>query len=333
MCTLPIEAVLSMHSEELYLARVLFKNKVYASDGSAYETLFTQVMTLSHPKFTQIKPQGKVGDRKNDGYEPDTGHYYQVYAPENPDAKSTQTKAVKKASDDFAGLLKYWNSITPVKRYSFTYNDKYKGSFAEIEKTVADIKKVHGLEECCTLLASHLEDKLFKLKDAEIVAVVGIIPDPDNIESLDYSLLNEVIAAIRAADSNLTSLSVLSAPDFQEKISFNGLSEGPATLLRVASYQNGAVNDFFKTNSAFAKQEIRDELNRLYQAAKADVAKETVTNGIVPADLVFFSLLDRITPVKNNSMQGSSLVLMAYFFESCDIFEDPSNGGAANVAS
>ena len=36
--------------------------------------------------------------------------------------------AVKKARDDFEGLVKYWAAKYPIKNFYFTYNDKYHGS-------------------------------------------------------------------------------------------------------------------------------------------------------------------------------------------------------------
>ena len=322
-----------MHTQERYLARVFFKIKVLASDGSAYETLFTQVMNYAHTGFVQIKPQGVIGDRKNDGYEPARGHYYQVYAPENPDHKVTKAAAAKKAAGDFQGLHEHWHKTHPIKRFSFVFNDKYKGSFPEIEEAIAAIDKKHNLDACSTFLSSHLEDTLFGLADDQILAIVGNIPDPENIQHLDYSLLTEVIEAVRTADQEIIPESALSAPDFEKKIEFNGISESPAAMLRVANFQSGTLDGYFKLNSTFAKQELRDELNRLYIAAKSSQVDADVAGDVAPADLVFFSLLDRITPRNTRSVQDAALVLLAYFFESCDVFEDPANGTERNATT
>ena len=129
-----------MTHQEKALARKLFKLKVHENDGNAFEQLFTQIMNYAHSGFKQIKPQGQIGDRKNDGYVPSLGHYYQVYAPENPTAKQTQATAVTKAKDDFQGLIDAWHKTHPIKGYRFVFNDKYRGSFPTIEQDLADIK-------------------------------------------------------------------------------------------------------------------------------------------------------------------------------------------------
>jgi len=41
------------------------------------------------------------------------------------------------------------------------------------------------------------------------------------------------------------------------------------------------------------------------------------------ADLVFFDVWNMIAPGSAQSLRNAALILMAYFFESCDIFEDP----------
>ncbi len=72
-----------MNLDEKILARILFQNKIYQSDGQNFEDLFCKIMAYYNPNFRKIKPFGNIGDRKNDGYIGDIGAYYQVYAPEN----------------------------------------------------------------------------------------------------------------------------------------------------------------------------------------------------------------------------------------------------------
>jgi len=41
-------------------------------------------------------------------------------------------------------------------------------------------------------------------------------------------------------------------------------------------------------------------------------------------NLIFFDVLNSVVPDNSKRTQDAALVLMAYFFESCDIFEDPN---------
>lgn len=56
--------------------------EILRSNGVEYQRLFETVMELSYPeKFRKVKPWGRKGDGGNDGYIPERGEYYQVYAP------------------------------------------------------------------------------------------------------------------------------------------------------------------------------------------------------------------------------------------------------------
>ena len=103
----------------------MFKLRVHECNGQAYEDLFVSVIGRRYPKFKPVKPHGRVGDRKNDGYVAETGSYFQVFAPE--DASQKVTNAVSKAKVDFKGLKEYWDKIAPLKEFRFVLNDKFHG--------------------------------------------------------------------------------------------------------------------------------------------------------------------------------------------------------------
>ena len=78
---------------------------------------------------------------------------------------------------------------------------------------------------------------------------------------LDYDELGRVIKHIMESVAPLDTSSKLVAPDFDEKIQFNGLSEGCATYLRFGSYQAGSIEGYFKLNTDNARQQLRDKIN------------------------------------------------------------------------
>ncbi len=306
-----------MNSQEKGLARIMFKAKVCSSDGQAYEDLFVAIMQKANSKFIPIKPQGSHGDRKNDGYDPGAGHYYQVYAPENL-AKSAGD-AVKKVKGDFPGLIDHWKDVHPVHGYSFVMNDKYKGSLPTIEADLAEIAKTNHVESAAVFLSKDLEDLLFQLPDDVIFSIIAHPPDPNKIERLDYGILGEVVGHLMENKLAASEGLILNAPDFGEKIEFNGLSKGIAHLLNTASYQVGAIDEYFELNSSFAKQELRDHLAGLYDSSRAGAGDSS------SSDQVFFQVLDQMVPDDKAQARDAALVLMAYFFEACDIFEDPAS--------
>src|SRR4051794_18939977 len=119
-----------------FYARQIFELRIRQAKGESYQDLFNAVMQLRFPTFTPMRPYGNIGDRKNDGYIPETGVFYQVYAPKDP--IESLGEAVKKAKEDFAGLYAYWNRTHPVREYRFAFNDEYRGSVVPVEMALAD---------------------------------------------------------------------------------------------------------------------------------------------------------------------------------------------------
>jgi hypothetical protein len=312
-----------MNSDEKALMRILFINRMLQSSGQEFEDLFTRVMQASNPQFRQIKPQGQIGDRKNDGYDHTTGSYYQAFAPEKPSA--SESVAVGKLKDDFAGLKKHWESVCPIKEFRFVFNDKYNGSFPTLESDLAELKAKHFLKECCTFLAKDLEDVFFKLPDDKMMAILGFLPDPSRIQMVDFGILGQVITEILRHKLVLDFDQLLSAPEMDEKIQFNGLGPQVGTLLRKGSFHVGFIDNYFRLNSNFAKQEVRNHLNDIYRRCRDTIKR--VPDGLRVADVVFMEVLREITPKPTSGeLQDAALTVMAYFFEACDIFEDPSTG-------
>jgi len=307
-----------MDVKERYVARILFANKVYRSDGQAYEDLFVAVMTKANPNFRPVKPQGRIGDRKNDGFDQTTGTYYQVYAPE--DARQREKEAIEKLVEDFAGLKTHWESICQIREYHFVLNDKFRGAYPTLEAELSKIKGDHSLKKANPFLCKDLENQLFSLSDDAIFAVIGHLPTPDLIDNLQFAALNDVIDHLFKNIVSISRTENLRAPDFEEKIKFNKLGSRTAALLSIASFQNGTLENYFELNSDFAKDNIKTVFASLYEQAlpKFLHIEENTRN-----DYVFFEILDNACPVSNVAYQNAVLILMAHFFEACDIFEEP----------
>lgn len=298
----------------------MLRNRILMASGNEFEGIFTDIMSASRPDFRQVKPQGVFGDCKNDGFEPEAGRYFQVYAPEN--LRRREQDALKKLEEDFQGLYGYWSSIFPsgFREFYFVLNDRFTGAvFASIHEALERIHRHYGLDRCEPFLTKHLEDEFFSLNDDRIVSIIGFIPDPESVSLLNYSVLGEVIRHVLENPVDLVQAGSLRAPDFDEKIRFNGLRVA-GQLLNTASYQSGAVEEYFAANSDFERQAVRDTLNGYYL--------DTLGAELPDSDQQFWEILVRITPETKDrrtrkELQEAALAVMAFFFDSCDIFKDP----------
>ena len=302
-----------MNIPEKTLVRYLFQNKILKADGQAYEDIFTAIMNYAESDFRSIKPWGNIGDKKNDGYIKSKGIFYQVYAPE--DIRKSYTDAVSKLKTDFDGLRTQW---PPINEFYFVVNDKYKGVNADCEETIQEIKKTHNLNNAGFLTAKDMENKLFTLKDDQIFSITGFIPDPANIKQLDYSILNEVIGYIMQLPLNKGDKSKIILPDWDEKVKFNDLSEPVARLIYNGYFQFHALEEYLSNNSDFLADSLRDKMNEIYSLEKDN------NNG----DDLFWAIVNYASPKPEQMYQTSVIVIMSKYFETCDIFEEPLQGGS-----
>ncbi|MES2354593.1 MAG: ABC-three component system protein [Pseudomonadota bacterium] len=319
-----------MSPQSKALARTLFKLKVHESNGFEFEHLFGRVMQYSRVNFTKIEPYGNQGDRGNDGYEKNEGRYFQVFAPKDP--HTSKQAAIKKVASDFKDkLLPYWSKFCEPKEYFFAFNDKYQGTNFPIEKTLAELKKKHSLTVADVYLAKHLEQEFIDLKEDEITMVVSGIPDPNSISGLDYTVLGEVMRHVQNTAHNIALPGKLIAPDIDEKIQFNHLKQS-GFWLKAKQAETWQIDEYFKRNSDFAKQALRDYLAGYY-ADSLIAYPDTIADGGNMGEVRFAAILENLAPasgvpVSDKLRRDAALAIMAKYFETCDIFEDPKNAAA-----
>lgn len=298
-----------MNSQEKALARKFFKLKIHEANGQKFENIFTAIMNYAESDFQQIKPWGNIGDRKNDGYIKSKGIFFQVFAPE--DIHKSQPDVINKLEKDFECLKSQWENIN---EFYFVVNDKYNGVNADCEQKIQQIKTQHKLQNAGFKTSKDLENILFNLQDDQILAITGHLSDPGNIKTLDYSILNEVISHIKGLPLTSISDSSIIVPDWDEKVKFNDLSELPLSYLNHGYLQIGAVESYLKNESNFLADELKEKMYQLYITEKD---KNQIGNDL------FWAIVNQASPKSENPYQAAVIVIMAKYFETCDIFEEP----------
>jgi len=296
-----------MTRDERTISRILFQKKIHEADGQKFEDMFSAIMNYKELDFTQIKPWGNIGDRKNDGYIKSRGVYFQVHAPE--DITKSYPEVVKKIQTDFSGLQRQWGNI---QEFYYVVNDKYKGVNADSERLLETIKQSNNLNECKFIVAKDLENMLYSLDDDQIMAIAGYIPDPANLISLDYDILNEILEHLKAKSLNNGAEKIV-APDWDEKIKFNNLSINESVRLTNGYFQLGTLSEYLKNNSDFTAQELQNKINGMYKELEKSYS----------GSKLFWELVNEISPRSSAEYQASSIVIMSMYFETCDIFEEP----------
>jgi hypothetical protein len=297
-----------MNNAEKTIARTLFKLQIHKANGQAFEDIFTAIMGYTETDFQQIKPWGRIGDRKNDGYIQSKGIFFQVFSPE--EITKSYVNVVGKLNTDFKGLSERWS---PVNEFYFVVNDKYQGVNADCEQAIQAIKRQHQLEDAGFKTASNLEDLLFSLDDDQISSVVGFLPDPASIQ-LDYSILSEIIGHLMQLSLPITqSSSRIIYPDWGKKITFNNLSSKEAEYLNNGSLQIGSLDEYLNNESNFFAETIKDKVRTIYIECSEKYS----------GDELFWEVVAKISPKPQSGIQAAVIILLAKYFETCDIFEEP----------
>ncbi|MBL8605378.1 MAG: hypothetical protein JNK72_25830 [Myxococcales bacterium] len=278
-------------------------------------------MNKSNPNFVAMRPYGSLGDEKNDGYDPTTGTYYQVYAPTDPDSKLGE--AASKARDDFAGLLKHWKKQSvAISNFEFAFNDEFGGSVVPVQKALDAIKQKHKVHTR-PFLAKDLEKLVFKMPMDDIQEVLGFqIIQPNDIGDVDFGSLREVAESVLNSTVGYKATGKLLTPALEDKLNSNNLSAFYKDCITRAAYQTEAVEKYLGNRAPALKQTMRDCLEELYVKAKTEVH---ASGG--GADEVMIRLTELCAPADKQLSLGihtAVMVILAYYFESCDIFEPPN---------
>jgi len=136
--------------------------------------------------------------------------------------------------------------------------------------------------------------------------------------TIEFDALHETVNYLLNIDFMVNYGDNLAVPDFNDKIQFNHLSKVVNNELVMGSYQEGALKKYFNDNPG-VKEILQEKFHALYEEAKSEILETDDSY----ADCRYYYILERACPKKTLSIKTSVVILMAYYFSSCDIFEEP----------
>lgn len=159
-----------MDSKDKNYLSLQFWIRIHEKTGTEFQIFFEDLMEKSFTDFQRVRPYGNKGDGGNDGYRPEEGIYYQVYAPKNPNEK--EAEAAKKLKEDFEKLMASgWDQISEVKEYRFVFNDKKCGVSMEIERALAELRNDNPTIQFGKLIPKDLEEIFFNLNEKQLLTL------------------------------------------------------------------------------------------------------------------------------------------------------------------
>ena len=299
----------------------MFTVSIYTKNGQAFEDFFCEIMKSTDDRFNKVKASGRIGDRSCDGFNALTGDYYLCYSPEDI-KKAIETKnATAKIQSDISGIIKKWTGIVTI---NYVINDKFMGLSPQIHDLLSELKSLNSAVSIELFSMEKLRKICLSLDDLDKQRILGYCPDLTSSKAVaDFDTISKIIEYIEKNTTIGDYGDNLVVPDFSQKISFNNLTNKVADLLNNARYHINKIDDFYNNMPTFNKDDLRNHLRSIYIEAVStiDNAKPNYS------DEVFFYILNKITyKPESKAVADNALIILASFFESCDIFEEPVGG-------
>jgi len=277
------------------------------SKGDAFQTFFERLMSMAYKAdFMACRPWGNRGDRKNDGFLKSQRCLFQVYAPD----KMKEGKAIEKIKEDFEGAKQYWGEHFD--KWVFAHN-AIDGLPPHVLKVLLDFEKAN---KGVTLTPWCFEEFLLvfrKLSLEDLQSWLGFAPSNETKANLGFSDLQIVLETI-AGHSVPATQAVKDVP--MGKIEANALSESVAILLKAGMEKTSLVESFF---NQWHDETLGERLAESFKAQYCELRELFKPNEL------FSELQSWAGGGERRTAQHELAVLtvMAYYFERCDIFEEP----------
>lgn len=296
---------------------LMFNEAIYTKSKQTFEDFFCAIMKAEDDNFQKVKASGKKGDNSCDGFNNTTGIYYLCYSPEDIKKKLTQKNAIIKISKDLNGIISKWTNIKSIK---YVINDKFSGLSPDIHKLILDLKKSLSVDIELFSMES-LRNVCLSLKEEDKQRILGYCPDLENSKiSIDFDTISKIVQFLEKNPLLADDDDNLVVPDFTEKIEFNKLSEKIAVQLNNAKLYISKVDEFFDNSPSYDKEKLRNYIRQIYLKAQKEIS-DTESNY---SDRIFIYILKNIAyDPSSKTVVDNAIVIIATFFESCDVFEEP----------
>lgn len=284
-----------------------FENGFLRAKGDAFQTFFERLMGLAYKAdFMACRPWGNQGDRKNDGFLKSERCLFQVYAPGEMDAARVKAKI----TEDFEGAKEHWGKHFDT--WVFVHNAT-DGLPPHVQKLLLDFETADPgikLEPWCL---EELRVVFRKLTDDDKASWFGLAPTEETKIRLGFADLKVVLERIAALPAPpMTDVKDVPAG----KIEANALSEAVARLLKEGLVKSPLVAGLL---SQWHDETLGERLAEAFKGEYQRLRDDHTPNQIFAELQSWAGGNDRGTPEHELAV----LTVIAYYFESCDIFEEP----------
>ena len=301
-----------MIPEQRYWWRIALELKLRKSSGDAFQDFFSTVMAKAYGSdFVRVRAFGALGDKGCDGYLQSLGHVYQCYGALNADSGKF-SYLISKMADDYAKAKAGVSEI--MKEWHMVHN-LVDGLPTEAVLKLNELKDANANHGFGFIGMEGFEERIFALELAKIEDLLGVAATSEDAQNMQAAELRELVANIAKATDEATFDAVI-RPVPADKLQFNNLPNHWRWLIS-SGWQNAhLVNYYFAHHhDPLMGERIAHVMRVRYQYLKA---QNLSPSAIMTSLYEMVTGIGSVTPARQVAAQA----LLAFLFESCDIFED-----------
>nr|WSZ96928.1 hypothetical protein OH820_15760 [Streptomyces sp. NBC_00857] len=309
-----------MKFEQRMFARARLFEMLDDLHGTGFEDFFHTLMCMRYPDFLNVRTAGSLGDMGADGISLHDRKLYAVYAPQT----FSMAKVEKKFTSDLAKALAKRSG--QFETFVFVHNDR-RGIHPQITELLAQSRATHApikfeqmgshgfWRECMQLDQLHAEE---------------VLRCPIPISYAEYSVGLEDLRPLlkHLSDHRVTADPLMPLPVVhQEKLDFNKLTGDTREDLMRGMRRSHLVDVFYDGGLREAEHDEVARGFRLYY--------EQVCHRRSDPDEILWDLEEYVmgNQRQQHKVQRAAWVVLAHFFERCDIFEAPPTGWASSLTA
>jgi hypothetical protein len=302
-----------MDSYQRWSYKLSLELKIRNAHGVAFQDFFSTVMEKLHgDDFVRVRPFGSLGDKGCDGYLSSNGQVFQCYG-KLEDAAPNAAAIVKKLGEDYG--LAALHLTTIMKEWHFAHN-LVNGLPTEAVLELERMKTAFPQHRFGAIGPAGLEERVFRLGDDHLFELLGPAATAEDSRNLRLEEVRDLTDSLMASIDARPIADAEIRPVPRDKLVFNDLPPHWHGLIAAASQNAPYVKQFFERHP---KPETGENLAKVFAERYKALKQENL-----PPGTIMDQLYEQITGMGSvpSQRQVAAQALLAYLFDTCDIFED-----------
>lgn len=309
-----------MNLSNEYWLKISLQLKLRQSSGDDFQNFHSDIMEKIHgDDFVRVRPFGQLGDKGCDGYLKSTGVLFQCYGAVNGD-KSKVKNLIGKMEADFS---KAKENLSDIMKQWYMVHNLVDGLPVEAIQVLNKLETENPDLTLGFVGREGFENLILQLNEEDVIELLGPVATNEDSRNLQLPQLKALIdAVVTVTKSGGVDLEKI-GPVPVDKLDANQLPDYWKKLIE-GGWQNAYIVAGYldKSPDPLIGEAIADLFKAQYEYLKAQM---------LSPESIMENLYEFITGIGTvpTARQVASQALLAYLFESCDIFENESKAAKA----